>query len=620
MDDNISDLCDDTSHASITNGISFEDAVSHHRLNPSQLDSDEFRFIEKIGSGAFGTVWKAHDLLLDRKVAIKVVPNSELDDIQAALREAKAVAGLQHPNIVRIFRVKPSSDHVLLISELIVGGNLLDLIRVRKLSFNQSAEICRSVALALDHAHSQGIVHRDVKPSNILIDRNDTPYLADFGIAKVINTAATIRQPDEFIGSIGYMAPEQSRNKTVDARTDIYSLGVVLYELLVGSSPFSGTPQEIILGHQFQPPDSLRSRNQTIPVDIETICLKAIEKRPGDRYRSAKLFADDLERYLNQQPIIAKPPSVLRQLRYQIGVIARRPAVTFSIFAVMASLIAAMFAFPYEVAKSDYRNVKIRTGPDECYIFAHPIDSHGNSDPQRSSEISTSKSPTTLNLVPGHYRVVAKKTGYPTAEVNRYVPKSEENQPLSAAKSLFWSPSNHHPNGIEWMQIPLFDYFPTTNMVYFPGNDQIPPFFLSPQVCSVTDFRLTRNQLPRYFRDLEYKEHSPFWCNHMVATYNAEQLGFRMPTIQEIRYATEYLASEKRSRGLNSPQETLLSSLLDQDREWTSTIHKFDPKHKSDVIGFYGDGRDIIEFDAKENLSPLTSRVAFRAARTAGVQ
>jgi len=620
MEDNISDVCDNTLHASITNGIASEDTASLHYLNSLQKDSDEFRFIEKIGSGAFGTVWKAHDLLLDRKVAIKVVPNSELDDIEAALHEAKAVAGLQHPNIVRIFRVKPSSDLVLLINELIEGGNLLDLIRVSKPSFNQSAEICRSVALALDHAHSQGIVHRDVKPSNILIDQNNTPYLADFGIAKFMNTAVTIRQPDEFIGSIGYMAPEQSRNKTVDARSDIYSLGVVLYELLVGSPPFSGTPQEIILGHQFQPPDSLQTRNQTIPVDIETICLKAIEKRPGDRYQSAKLFAEDLERYLNQQPIIAKPPSVLRQFRYRIGVIARRPAVTISIFAVMTSLIAAMFVFPYEVHKTDYRNVKIRTGPDECYVFVHPVDSHGNPDPHRSSEISTSKSPTTLNLVPGHYRVIAKKNGYPTAEVNRYVPKAEENQPLSAAKTLFWSLSNHQPNGIEWMQIPLFDYFPTTKMVYFPGNNQIPAFFLSPQVCSVIEFRLTRNQLPRYFRDLEYNEHSPFWCNHMVATYNAEQLGFRMPTIHEIRYATEYLTSVKRSRGLNSPQESLLNSLLDQDREWTSTIRNFDPKNKSDVIGFYGDGRTVIEFDAKENLSPLTSRVAFRAARTAGVQ
>ena len=261
--------------------------------------NDRYELLELIGSGGMGHVYKAKDNKLDRTVAVKILKEEYLDDDEFVERfhnEAQAAAKLSHSNIVAVFDVGVDRDMHFIVMELIEGVILSDYVKkMEKLKFEEALSISIQIARALVHAHKNGIVHRDIKPHNVLLSKDGVAKVADFGIAKAA-TARTFTLSGKTVGSVHYFSPEQARGGYVDARADLYSLGVVIYEMLTGRPPFDGeTPVVVAVKHLQQKLTEPKTLNPDIPDDVNKVVIKAMAKSADDRYQSAKEMLAEME-------------------------------------------------------------------------------------------------------------------------------------------------------------------------------------------------------------------------------------------------------------------------------------------------------------------------------------
>jgi tetratricopeptide (TPR) repeat protein/tRNA A-37 threonylcarbamoyl transferase component Bud32 len=306
-----------------------------------------YEILCELGRGGMGVVYKVRDSKLERLVALKVVlagPHASTAARTRFLIEARAVARLQHPGIVQIFQVGEHEGMPFLVLEYAEGGSLDQRTADGGLPPAEAARLVEALGRAVHCAHERGILHRDLKPSNVLLTADGSPKLTDFGLAKLLDVGTGPTPTDAFLGTPSYIAPEQAAGKTreVGVGADVYSLGAILYELLTGRPPFQGQTLLSTLA-QVQteepvPPSRLRAN---LSRDLESICLKCLEKSPRRRYASAAALADDLARFLDGQPVEARPISAWRRVWRSIR---RRPVLLAWTFGVAALLCLALFA------------------------------------------------------------------------------------------------------------------------------------------------------------------------------------------------------------------------------------------------------------------------------------
>ena len=325
------------------------------------MDFGDYELLEEVGRGGQGVVYRARQKSLNRTVALKVIGLGHWASdahLKRFRREAEAAASLDHSGIVPIYEVGERDGSCYFSMKFVEGGQLDGVSKREPMPIRQAVELIAKVARTVHYAHEHGILHRDIKPGNILLDQKDEPHLTDFGLARLVEGESTVTRTMEVLGTPSYMAPEQAvgNNDAVSSVTDVYGLGAVLYQLLTGHPPFAGgTTYETIKLLLDTEPRQPRLWNAKIDRDLSTICLKCLEKDPKRRYSSALALAEDLERWLKHEPILARHTGiVIRSKKW----VRRNP--TSALLA--ASLVALAAAAGWIISKSEFVRHPLTTG------------------------------------------------------------------------------------------------------------------------------------------------------------------------------------------------------------------------------------------------------------------
>ena len=327
-------------------------AAKGERVAQFAGDFGDYELLEEIGRGGQGVVFRARQKSLNRTVALKVISLGRWASkvhLKRFLREAEAAASLEHRGIVAIYEVGERDGSCYFSMAFVEGGQLDEVAKQEAMPVRRAAELITKVARIVHYAHEHGILHRDIKPGNILVDKKGEPHLTDFGLARLVETESTVTRTLEVLGTPSYMAPEQAsgQNEQITSATDVYGLGAVFYQLLTGEPPFAGgTTYETIRLLLNTEPRSPRLVNRKIDRDLSTICLKCLEKDPKRRYSSALALAEDLERWVKHQPVQARRTGISARSRKWVR---RNPTSAL----LVASLIALAAAMGWTVWKSE---------------------------------------------------------------------------------------------------------------------------------------------------------------------------------------------------------------------------------------------------------------------------
>jgi predicted Ser/Thr protein kinase len=370
------------------------------------LNLGRYELLQELGRGGMGVVWKANDAELQRVVAIKFMHPWVYDGEQQRKRllsEARAAAQLQHPGLVAVYEIGEHAGRPFIVMEYVDGTNLGDIIAETPLAADRAARYLVRVAEAMHYAHERGVLHRDLKPNNILIDRNELARVFDFGLARHNAPQSQTSSANTLGGTLCYMPPEQAegRGERMDRTSDVYALGATLYACLTSRPPFiAETPLETLRQVLEAEPSPPRALNRDVPLDAQQICLKCLAKDPRQRYATAHALAQDLGRFLRREPIVARPPA----LHYRVRLFARRhPA--FSALLSVAGLLLGMMAgsawlFRHDALDSNVQAARLAAGSllGELALLGRAVESRAT-DRELAAEVAHGSTPTQYALL-----------------------------------------------------------------------------------------------------------------------------------------------------------------------------------------------------------------------------
>ena len=592
-----------------------------------------FRIEKEIGRGGFGSVFRAFDTRLERWVAIKIPRTRRMSRRQAELfmREAQAAAQMHDPNIVTIHEVGRDGDRVYIASELVEGDTLVEWMKAKPRGWREIADVMAIIARAMHRAHERGVIHRDLKPRNIMMDTHDKPRVTDFGLAKREDPAViTVTRRGDVIGTPAYMPPEQASGTAdlVDRRGDVYSMGVMLYELVAGKRPFRGETDLLINEVIECRPTLPRSINNNIPADLEAICLKAMAREPNKRFATAGEMADELQRFVAGKPTLTRPPTSMQRAWYALS--EHRVAATIAALSVAFAVSLLLYATGPAGAAPRYTILtEFSLTPADASVVIRMVDPYRSTGLVSQSDLpvrpSIENGICSVRLEPGLYVVELEHPSWGRQSFVRMVPQNTQDARVRVAPGGFSDPASgpliryQHSwwerlgeRHIEWTGVQMkrvevkdlphrladeaLALFPGGSLVFsnnhfhnmdgsllFPPTTlQLESFYLGVREVSIANFRRVMGFIPEKAQALLESglidENAPVvGVIYDDALEYCHRIGARLPTVHELTFAHIQTLTTANPHGANpeptdSSNVVYVEGLINDRVEWTQDL------------------------------------------------